>query len=60
MVRLQHIINKKQNKEAFLIGVPKDIVKLLKLKKGQDFAVRFNEEKNSIEYVAIKNEKNNK
>lgn len=54
MVKLQHIINRKQNKEAFLIGVPKDIIKLLKLEKGHEFAVRFNEEKGSIEYIPIR------
>jgi len=53
MPKLQHIVNKRQKKEAFTIGVPKEIVKLLKLKKGQEFAVRFNEEKNTIEYVPI-------
>lgn len=54
MVKLQHMVNKKQKKEAFTIGVPKEIIKLLKLKKGQEFAVKFNEEKKSIEYIPIK------
>ncbi|MCB9358807.1 hypothetical protein H6503_02660 [Candidatus Woesearchaeota archaeon] len=54
MAKLQHIINKKQKKEAFLIGVPKEIVKLLRLKKGQEFAVRFNEERGSVEYIPIR------
>lgn len=51
MVKLQHLVNKKQNKETYTIVVPKDIVKILKLQKGQEFAVRFNEEKKTIEYI---------
>ncbi len=54
MVKLQHLINKKQKKEAYTIVVPREIIKLLKFKKGQEFAVRFNEEKKSIEYIPIK------
>jgi len=57
MVKLQHIVNKKQKKEAYTIVVPREIIKLLGLKKGQEFAVKFNEEKKSIEYVPIKNDK---
>ena len=54
MVKLQHLVNKKQKKETFTVVVPKEIIKLLRLKKGQEFAVRFNEEKKSIEYIPIK------
>lgn len=54
MVKLQHLVNKKQKKETFTIVVPREIIKLLNLKKGQEFAVMFNQEKKSIEYVPIK------
>lgn len=54
MVKLQHLLNRKQKKETFTIVVPHEIVKLLKLKKGQEFAVRFNEDRKSIEYIPIK------
>ena len=54
MVKLQHLVNKKQKKETFTIVVPREIIKLLRLKKGQEFAVKFNEEKKSIEYVPVK------
>jgi hypothetical protein len=51
VVKLQHLVNKKQNKETYTIVVPKDIIRILKLKKGQEFAVRFNEDKKTIEYI---------
>jgi hypothetical protein len=54
MVKLQHLVNKKQKKETFTIVVPKEIIKLLRLKKGQEFAVSFNQDKKSIEYIPIK------
>ena len=54
MVKLQHLVNRKQKKHTYTVVVPHEIVKLLKLKKGQEFAVRFNEDKKSIEYVPIK------
>jgi hypothetical protein len=54
MVKLQHLVNKKQKKETYTIVVPREIIKLLRLKKGQDFAVKFNEDKKSIEYIPIR------
>ncbi len=57
MVKLQHIVNRKQKKEAYTIVVPREIIKLLGLKKGQEFAVKFDEEKKSIEYIPIKNDR---
>jgi hypothetical protein len=53
MVKLQHLINRKQKKEAFTLVVPREIVRLLKIGKGQEFAVRFNQENKSIEYIPI-------
>jgi bifunctional DNA-binding transcriptional regulator/antitoxin component of YhaV-PrlF toxin-antitoxin module len=53
MVKLQHLVNKNQNKETYTIVVPKDVIKVLNLKKGQEFAVQFNKEKGSIEYIPI-------
>jgi len=53
MVKLQKLDNKKQNKVSFTLNVPKDIINLLKLKKGDEFAVRFNQETNTIEYIKI-------
>ena len=53
MVKLQKLDNKKQNKVSFNLNVPKDIVNLLKLKKGDQFAVRFNQDKKTIEYIKI-------
>jgi len=54
LVKLQHIVNRKQKKEVHTLSVPRGIVKLLKLKKGQEFAVRFDEDKKTIEYMLIK------
>lgn len=54
LVKLQHIVNKKQKKEVFTLVVPREITRLLKMKKGQEFAVRFNEDKKSIEYIPIR------
>ena len=53
MVKLQHIVNRKQKKEVFTLVVPREITRLLKMKKGQEFAVRFNEDKKSIEYIPV-------
>jgi hypothetical protein len=54
MVKLQHLVNHKQKKETFTLVVPKEIIKLLKLEKGQEFAVKFNDYKRTIEYIPIK------
>jgi hypothetical protein len=54
VAKLQHIVNKKQQKEVYSISVPIEIIKLLGLKKGQEFAVAFNQEKKSIEYIPIR------
>jgi len=54
MVRLQHLVNKKQKKEVYNIVVPIEIVKLLGLKKGQEFAVRFDEDKKEFGYVPLR------
>jgi hypothetical protein len=54
LVRLQHLLNKKQGKEVFTIVVPREIIRLLGLKKGQEFAVSFNQEKKSVEYIPIR------
>ncbi|MFT4343669.1 MAG: hypothetical protein ACMXYE_02885 [Candidatus Woesearchaeota archaeon] len=54
MAKLQELVNKKQGKTAYTISVPSDIVKLLKLKKGQEFAVRFDEKKRTLEYIPVK------
>ena len=56
MVKLQHLVNKKQKKESYTIAVPLEVIRLLHLKKGQDFAVTFNQEKGSVEYIPIKQE----
>jgi hypothetical protein len=54
MVKLQHLVNRKQKKESFTIAVPLEIIRLLGMKKGQEFAVRFDQDKKSIEYIPIK------
>jgi hypothetical protein len=54
LVKLQHLVNKKQGKEVFTLVVPREIIKLLGMKKGQEFAVAFNQEKKSVEYVPIR------
>ncbi len=53
MVKLQKLDNKRQNKVSYTLNVPKDIIKILSLKKGDEFAVRFDKEKNVIEYIKI-------
>jgi len=53
MVKLQKLDNRKQNKVAYTLNVPKDIIKILGLKKGDEFAVRFDQDKKTIEYIKI-------